>query len=66
MHSANQDLLDVGGAAGPGDQYHRTGRLRGIRQDREEFIEAGQNARPRHDRDVRRREQRNHAGFLGT
>src|ERR1035437_8718582 len=64
VNAANQDLLDIGGAAGTGDQNHRAGHGGGIREDGEELIEAGQNAAARHHRDMGGRRQRNQARLM--
>src|ERR1035441_2613450 len=44
MHAAHQNLLDVGGAAGTGDQHHGTGLRRRIGQQSEQLVQAREDA----------------------
>jgi hypothetical protein len=64
MHALHQDLFDVGGAAGTGDQNHGTGLVGGAGKNAEQFVEIRENARARKDRDVGGRQQRNQPGFI--
>src|SRR5215471_13388235 len=66
VDAAYEDLLDVGGAAGAGDQDHRAG-LRGrVGENREELVEAGEQARDGDHGDVRGRQERHQARFGGA
>src|SRR5438552_9057460 len=44
VYASYKDLLDVGGSAGSADQHHRTRLLSRLRQDCEQFIQAGKNS----------------------
>src|ERR1700733_5279240 len=55
VDAPDQDLLDIGRAAGARDQHHGTRLRGGIGQDREQLIESGEHTLLRDYRDMQRR-----------
>src|ERR1051326_433819 len=64
VNAADEDLLDVGGAARAGDQDHGTGLFGGEREDAEQFIEVREDFAARENGDVDGGQERNQARFL--
>src|ERR1019366_2090886 len=56
MYATDQNQLDIGSAARPRDQHHRTGLRRWIRQNGEQLVQSGKDALAGEHRQVRGRQ----------